>query len=241
MIVFDVMITRVIAVSPHTALAQAIRLMLDHDVSGLPVINEDGSLAGILTEGDLLRRVETGTASDRPGWLESLFRPGHEAETYVASHGRHVGQVMKTDVISVTENATLPEVAKLMRQHGIKRVPVLRGNQLIGIVSRRDLMRVVGEELSRLPRAGDDATIERNILAEMAREPWAGRYAASVLVKDGKVDLDGCIFDLAARDALTVLCENVPGVAEVHNRLFCVEPLSGAVVYQPTPEDRVSC
>jgi CBS-domain-containing membrane protein len=105
----DVMKAPVIWVAPETTIAEAARLMLKHSISGLPVMDEDAAVVGMLTEGDLLRRAETGTARLRARWLEFLIAPGRLAQEYVAAHARKVGEVMSTEVVSVYPEDDLPK------------------------------------------------------------------------------------------------------------------------------------
>lgn len=233
MIATDIMTRPVLAVDPETPLVQAIRLMTEHKVSGLPVVGQDGRIQGILTEGDLLRRVETGTAGEPPGWLASFLMPGREASRYVRTRGRRVGEVMTADVITVTEDTSLPDMVALMQRHHVKRLPVVRDGKLLGVVSRADLVRRVGEALAAEISPGSDEAIRKAILDEMARERWTAPRAVSVEVKDGVAALDGCLFDLRERDALGVLAENAPGVKRVENRIVCIEPMTGTVTYDP--------
>jgi len=234
MIAADIMTHPVFAIDPETPLAQAIRLMTEHKVSGLPVVGTDGQLVGMLTEGDLLRRVETGTEGDRPGWLTSFLLPGREAEKYVLTHGRRVGELMTSRVVAVAPETPLQEVVALMQRHHVKRVPVVRNGQLLGIVSRADLVRRVGDALSAAPPTADDEAIRRSILAAMDKQSWAAGKMISIAVKDAVVELDGCLFDTREREALGVLAENAPGVKRVENRIVCIEPHTGMVTYDPS-------
>ena len=161
MITADVMSRPIVAISPEAPLEQAIRLMIDRRVSGLPVIDAQGRAVGMLTEGDLLRRVETGTEGKPPGWFASFFLPGRRAERYVRTHGRRVAEVMTPNVITVEENSRLADVVELMQRHRVKRMPVVRGERVIGIVSRADLVRVVGDALGAGAVTTDDATIRQ--------------------------------------------------------------------------------
>ena len=136
----DVMTRNVLTVGRETSVANAIRVMLDHNVSGLPVL-DNGKVVGIVTEGDLLRRSETGTERHRPRWLEILMGPGRMAGEYVRAHGRKVEEIMTSDVVSVTQETPLDEVVGLMERRRIKRLPVLDHDVLVGIVSRADLLR----------------------------------------------------------------------------------------------------
>ena len=233
----DIMTQKVISVHPTDPIADAVRLMLDGRISGLPVVDDAGRLVGIVTEGDLLRRTETGTTQHRPRWLEFVLSPGRLADEYVHTHGRRVDEVMAHDVVSVTEATPLDAVVTLMEQRRIKRVPVVRDNKVIGIVSRADLLRALGTPgvASGSPSASDRA-IRQRILAEIQREPWGPRYSINVIVHEGKVDLWGTLFDERERQALRVVVENVPGVKEIHDHLVWVEPVSGMVLVAPEQE-----
>jgi CBS domain-containing protein len=232
----DVMTRDVLTVRPETSIAQAIRLMLDNNISGLPVMAADGKIVGILTEGDLLRRSETGTERHRPRWLEILMGPARIASEYVRTHGRKVEELMTTELISVTADTPLDEVVGLMERRRIKRVPVLDGDGLLGIVSRADLLRSLLHALDA-PHAearSDDEILEQ-ILAELTKAAWVPRDGLSISVKDGVVDLNGVILEEKEREALRVVAENAPGVKAVEDHLVWIEPVSGTVI-EPSPK-----
>ena len=218
--VSDVMTKRVISISPETSVFVAIRLMLKHHISGLPVIDNHGKLAGILTEGDLLRRAEIETERRRSVWLDALFGPSDGAADYVHSHGLAVNEVMTNDPFTVTENTTLDEVVQLMENRKVKRLPVLRDGKAIGIVSRANLMRALLSIHRTAPQpSDDDAAIREHVLAEAGRHAWSSGAAIDVVVHSGMVDLWGTVGDVAQREALKVLAENVPGVVKVEDHL----------------------
>jgi CBS domain-containing protein len=233
MIAADIMTHPALAIDPDAPLAQAIRLMTTHKLSGLPVVEQDGQLVGMLTEGDLLRRVETGTEGDRPGWLASFLMPGREASRYVRTHGRKISEVMTSGVISAAEATPLAELVTLMQRHHVKRIPVVREGRLVGIVSRADLVRQIGKALSAELVSADDETILKGILDAMGKEPWIRGDRVSVAVQAGVVALDGCLFDMRERDAVGVLAETIPGVQRVENRIICIEPYMGMITYDP--------
>ncbi|MBV9374354.1 MAG: CBS domain-containing protein, partial [Alphaproteobacteria bacterium] len=201
----DVMTRSVLTVGPETSVAQAIRMMLDNNISGLPVLAPDRKVVGILTEGDLLRRGETGTERHRPRWLEILMGPGRAAGEYVRTHGRKVEDIMSTDVVSVSADTPLEEVVGLMERRRIKRVPVVDGEALLGIVSRADLLRsLLGIlDVQHAETRSDDEILE-HIQAELAKAAWVPRDGLSISVKDGVVDLNGVILDEKEREALRV-------------------------------------
>ena len=230
----DVMTRNIFSVRPDATVAEAIRTMLDKQISGLPVIDEAGRLVGILTEGDLLRRGETGTERQRPRWLEILMGPGRLAGEYVRTHGRKVDGIMTRDLVSVAPDTPLKEVVELMERHRIKRVPVLDGDVPVGILSRADLLRALLGALEEQPAStASDGEIRERILAELARSAWVPRDGIAITVANGVVELNGVILDEKERDALRVAAENVPGVKAVEDHLVWVEPVSGTVIEAP--------
>jgi CBS domain-containing protein len=233
----DVMTRNVLTIGRETSVADAIRVMLDNNVSGLPVL-DNGKVVGILTEGDLLRRSETGTERHRPRWLEILMGPRRMAGEYVRTHGRKVEGIMTADVISVAGDAPLDEVVGLMERRRIKRVPVIEDDVLVGIVSRLDLLRALLHTLeAQLSEGRGDDDIREQILAELAKAAWVPKDGLSISVKDGVVDLHGVILEENEREALRVVAENVPGVRAVEDHLVWIEPVSGTVI-EPAADKR---
>ena len=233
----DVMTSPVISIEPETPVLQAVRIMLQRRISGLPVIDKDGRLAGMVTEGDFLRRAETGTERRRPRWLEYLVGPGRLADEYTHFHGRKVSEIMTADPVTVTEETSLEEVVKLMEKRQIKRLPVVRGEEVVGIISRANLVHALaGMAREVKPVAAGDQGIRDQLLAELAKQPWAPVALIDVIVKDGIVDLWGTITDERERQAIIVAAENVPGVKRVNDHLAWVDALSGMVLYQSNEE-----
>jgi CBS domain-containing protein len=232
----DVMTKHVISVEPTDTIARAIRLMLQERVSGLPVIDAAGTLVGIVTEGDFLRRAETGTQRRRPRWLEFLVGPGRMADEYVHTHARKVSEVMTVEPATVTEQTALADAVKLMEKRRIKRLPVMKGQKVIGIISRANLLHALASLAGEAKAdSTDDKTIRDRILAELENEKWAPTGMLSVVVRDGVVDIWGTITDERERQALIVAAENVPGVKRVNDHVAWIEPTSG-VVFEPPGE-----
>jgi CBS domain-containing protein len=221
----DLMTRQLVTVRPETPLLNAVRLMLEHRVSGLPVVDGAGMLTGLLTEGDLLHRTETGTDAVQMGWLKALVWHGHMAERYVHTHGRRVQDVMTRDVLTVGEASSLDDVVRIMETRHVRRVPVVKGRRLVGMISRSDLIRALGAVLERVADdlEQDDGAIRESILAEMARQRWATSENIDVSVKDGMVEFQGTIFDDRMRDAMRVIAEAVPGVKGVRANLDVVD------------------
>jgi CBS domain-containing protein len=226
MLVREVMTTNVISVKADESIVNAAQLMLQNRISGLPVVDADGKLVGIVTEGDFLRRGELGTARKRPKWLEFIIGPGRLADEYVHESGRKVGEVMTPDPFTVSEDASLQTVVELMERRRIKRLPVIRDSRLVGIVSRANLMHALASLAhTTAPVAGDDTAIRDRIMAAMAKQRWA--FGVNVVVKNGVVEVWGTIMDERERQACIVAIENVAGVKEVHDHLVWIEPVSG--------------
>lgn len=227
----DVMTQPVLSVEPDAPITQAIRLMLQHRISGLPVIDQSGQLVGLVTEGDFLRRAESGTQRTRPRWIEFLIGPGALAEQYARAHGRKVSEVMTADVKTATEDTPLEAIVAMMERHRIKRVPILRDDKPVGIVTRANLLHVLASLTHDMkPSAAGDTEIREKILAGLQAEKWAPLAGIDVIVRDGVVTLSGCVMDERQRGALKVLAENVAGVKKVRDHLVWIEPLSGAAI-----------
>jgi CBS domain-containing protein len=222
----DVMTWGAITVEPDASVTRAVRLMLQNKISGLPVVDDEGRLVGMVTEGDFLRRGELGTQRQRPRWLEFLLGPGRLAAEYVRSSGQKVGEIMTIEPKTITPETPLDEVVLLMERHRIKRLPVVQDGKLVGIVSRANLLHALASVAREVKApAGDDATIREQILAECARQRWAPHV--NVVVRDGVVGLWGVITDERERQAFIVAAENVPGVKAVHDHLAWAQPTSG--------------
>jgi CBS domain-containing protein len=233
----DVMTSPVVSVGPDGSVLEAVRIMLQRHISGLPVIDKEGRLVGIVTEGDFLRRAETGTQRRRPRWLEYLLGPGRLADEYTRTHGRKVHEIMTADPLTVSEDTPLDEVVRTMEKRRIKRLPVLRGTEVVGIVSRANLVHALAGLAREVKpaRAGDQAIRDR-IIAELAGQTWAPTALINVIVRDGVVELWGTITDERERQALIVAAENAPGVKAVKDHLAWVDTMSGVLLYQSNEE-----
>ena len=228
----DVMTLNVISIQPQAGVMQAVRILLQRRISGLPVVDETGRLVGMLSEGDLLRRVETGTQKIRPRWLEFLLGPGRLATEYVQTHSRKVEDVMTPDPITVTEDTSLEEVVKAMEKHRIKRVPVTSGDRLVGLISRANLLHALASVArSAGPSSADDVAVRNGLLAELQNETWAPVGGLDIIVRDGVVELWGTITDERQRDALIVAAKNTPGAKAVRDHLAWIDPTSAMVFY----------
>lgn len=233
----QIMSAPVVSVCPDTALRRAIDLMLDAEISGLPVINAQGALVGMVTEGDLLRRVELGTEHRMSRWIAYLRSPGRLAEDYVHAHGRRVEAVMSSPVTTVTEDTPLKAIVETLIRARIKRVPVLRGYAVVGIVSRADVVRALGAALEADGTAGhrSDVEIRQDILAAFDQAVCIPKATIAVAVRHGTVELHGWIADERERGAVRAAVDGVPGVVALRDHLTWVEPITGTVL--PGPDD----
>ena len=226
----DVMTRKVVSIRPNASIAEMVRLMLDNRISGLPVIDDHGELVGIVTEGDCLRRAETGTERKRPRWLEFIIGPSRLAAEYIHAHSRKVAEVMTQAPITITEDTALDDIVHLMETHRIKRLPVVRDRKVVGIVSRADLLHALASAAKSIPTGTPtDAAIRDQLVTELAKQPWAPQLNATV--RDGVVDLWGIVLAAHQREAAIVAAENILGVKAVRSHVAWVEPVSGMVIY----------
>jgi len=233
----DVMTSPVVSIEPDASIFQAVRIMLQRHISGLPVIDQKASLVGIVTEGDFLRRAETGTQRRRPRWLEYLIGPGRLADEYTRSRGRKVSEIMTADPLTVSEDTPLDEIVRLMEKRQIKRLPVVRDQQVVGIISRANLVHALASVARDIrPTSPSDQAIRDRILAELASQSWAPIALVDVHVRDGVVELWGMITDERERKAIVVAAENALGVKAVNDHLTWVDAIS-AMVLSPSREE----
>lgn len=223
----DVMTEKLISIPPTASVAEAANLMLNAGISGLPVIDASDALVGIVTEGDFLRRAELGTQKPRTRWISFLLGPNALAESYIHAHARRVSDVMQRVVYVVDEDTPLEEVVRIMETRRVKRLPVVRGPRVVGIISRANLLHA----LAALTPTESISTSDAVIRKQLAKELHTLRSVTGPLnfiVKDGVVDLWGETF--ANRDAIRVAAENIPGIKEVRDHLVWIEPMSGTIL-----------
>jgi CBS domain-containing protein len=222
----DVMTTDVITVDPDTTVQSLATLLAERGISGAPVVDSDGRLVGIISEGDLLHRAEIGTARRhrvrrRSWWLDHFA--SELARDYVKSHARTVKEIMTRDVVTVVEDTELAEVASLLEAKRVKRVPVMRGSEVVGIISRANIVRAVGATKGAPPREdeGDDRSIRTRLLAELGREEWAKVWPEDIIVRDGVVHFWISEDEPSEkRQALRVAAETITGVRGVEEHVL---------------------
>lgn len=234
----QIMTRNVVTIAPGASIHDAAKLMIDHHVSGLPVVDDTGKLIGIITERDFLRRQELGTEIKRPRWLEFLRGPGRQAMDFVREAGRKVHEIMTPTVYSVIPDAELADIVEIMERHRIKRVPVVQGDRLVGIVSRHNFVVAIADVTRDTAEIGSsDALVRRRVLAVLRSREWVPA-GLDVRVKEGVVDIIGFITNENVRQAIVVAAENVAGVASVREHLCWVDPMSGTY-FTPTDTKHV--
>jgi CBS domain-containing protein len=226
----DLMTPRVITIGSDETIADAARKMLANNISGMPVVDAAGKVVGIISEGDLLRRVELGTERHRSWWLGLVSGGTLPAEDFIKSHARKVADVMTSHVTTVDENASPEEVVRVMETRRIKRVPVVRQGALVGIISRANLLRALASVSPEAPAtAPDDRALKERVTAAVKELSWDSRSHDAIIVRNGVVQLWGFVSSGSQRDALRVAAEGVPGVKAVENNIQVVDPAeSGA-------------
>jgi CBS domain-containing protein len=224
----DLMTTELISISPDASVLEAAETMLRNRISGLPVVDSSGAFVGIITGSDLMRRAEIATELRRSGFSE--FKAGEErvATDYVRAHGRRVKQVMTKTPLTVGEDASVQAIVDIMDRHNVKRVPIVDGQRLVGMVSRTDLLRALVQAARCAPAAAcDDNNIKQKLLSIYARESWAPLATIDASVKAGNVELNGTVQSEAQRSALIAAAESIPGVRSVTDRLLRTKVKSG--------------
>jgi CBS domain-containing protein len=216
----DVMTRNVVTVSPDTTVAELVNLLLTRNISGVPVVDADGTLVGVVTEGDLVRRSELGTERKRGGWLAFFTATATMAQEYVRSHGSKVRDLMTPGVVAVSRDTSLLDIADLMEERHVRRVPVVEDGKVVGIVSRANLLRAWASLPTETATvSADDAAIRNALLNELAHQAWSRRPENSVVVTDGIVHLWGLAATDEEKRALELAAEQTQGCKGVRNHV----------------------
>lgn len=231
----EIMSRHVVSIVPEATLAEFADVLVKNSISGVPVITAKGKLVGMITEGDCLHRSEIGTEGrKRSFWRSLLVDPETRAKAYIRAHGRKVSDVMTGEPITAGEDTDVSEIIHLMERHQVKRIPIVKGNAVIGIVSRANIVQAMASLLHGAAAATNisDEEIRSKVMDALAELPWPAKTFVNVTVKDGIVDLWGAFTSFRQDESAIVAAENVPGVKGVHNHLAWVDPMSGLVIYQ---------
>lgn len=217
----DVMTTKVVSVQPDALVPDVVELLLKHRISAVPVVDPDGRVLGIVSEGDLMRRVEGATEARHSWWLEILHSKHEKAAEYVKAHARRVTDIMSTNVITITEDTDLHDIARILEDNRIKRVPVIRDGIIVGIVSRANLLHGVGATDMQIadPSSADDRTIRKVLMKKLDDKIGVDTSLINVVVFDGAVSLWGIVDSQAEKKAAQIAAEETKGVRSVDNYL----------------------
>lgn len=219
----DIMTTSVISVDPETSLHEVVDILLKHRISGVLVVDA-GRIVGSVGDGDLLHRHEIGTDqwAEYQTWWQRLTRLNPAPGVYVKTHGGHAKDVMNPVVVSVSDDAPVAQLAVIFEERHIRRIPILRDGQLVGLVTRADLLRALAKSndfnTESTKRPVDDEAIRAQLLAELSTQTWWSGTWSNVFVNKGVVSYVGVIQRSADRDAARVAAENIPGVCGVEDR-----------------------
>lgn len=214
----DIMTTNVVTVRADMAVPDIAELLLSRNISGVPVTDENGAVVGIVTEGDLIQRAESGP-KHTSWWLCLVGDSSRSAENYIKTHGMTAGDVMTRNVLTVDEETPIGDIARIMAERHVKRVPVVSDGELVGIVSRSNLLRgMVTRDSTAMPTA-DDRTIKDTILEQVGEQGWVSHGTLNVIVTGGVVELWGWVESEQERRALILLAKGIPGVARVEDHL----------------------
>lgn len=210
----DIMSHNPVTVSPDHAVRHATQIMLEHKISGLPVVDDAGRVVGILTEGDLLSRSELGIAALADADRKSAAVARH----YVKANGWRVGDVMRKDPIVVDVETPVSRIAELMALHAIKRVPVLLDGRLVGIVSRADLLPLIAAA-GLGDMAPGEAALRCGVLARLRETECLAGADITATLSNGVVHLWGDAPSREAVEAARVVVETIRGVEGVASHL----------------------
>jgi CBS domain-containing protein len=216
----DVMVSPVITVKPNASVREVARIFIDRGISAVPVVDDKNKLVGIVSEGDLLHRSEAGTERRRPSWLQIFTANETLAAEYMKAHARKVADVMTRDVITASPDTPLHEIARILEKNAIKRVPILRGDDLVGLVSRANLIQAVASAQKTFEIPLSDTAIRDRLVSHLKEQPWAHTSLLNVTVNGGVVDLWGMTSSDTERRAVRVAAESTPGVRAVNDNII---------------------
>jgi CBS domain-containing protein len=216
----DVMVSPVVTTNPSASVREVAQTLLKHRISAVPVIDDAGKLVGIVSEGDLMRRVDLGTERHRSWWLAALFAEEEVlAAEYVKQHSKKVSDVMTKRLVTASPDTPLGEIAGLLERHSIKRVPIVADGAVVGIVSRANLIQALAGDRKIADVPVPDAKLRDRIMAHLKAQPWAHTSLLNVTVNDGVVDIWGITRSEAEKQALRVAAETMPGVRAVNDNI----------------------
>lgn len=226
----DIMTANVITVEPDTSVQEIAKRLIENRISAVPVVERNGRVIGIVSEGDLMRRTESGTERHPSWWLFLLAAPEETARSFVKTHGRHAADVMTRPVISVNEETPIQEIAETLEKRRIKRVPVMSGDKLVGIVSRANLLRALAAQQPTPSAIADDRNIKTSVEKTISEAGVRGTFL-NIVVSGGVVHLWGMVETPEEKNAVRVATETVLGVKEVRENIGVLPSSARAVMW----------
>jgi CBS-domain-containing membrane protein len=226
----EIMTRDVITVRPETSVRDIAALMVEKHISGVPVLTDKGKIIGVVSQSDLLHRAEVGTERKRKWWFHILADPNVLAQDYAKAHGLKAHDVMSRYVVSVRNDAELRDVADILDNHRIKRVPVMQGDRLVGIITRGDLVRALSQvQISKAVKKLDNAALHSTLRDRIQTQSWIDQSYISLTVNDGVVELWGFVETADQHSALRALVEETDGVSRVDDNIKVGVPFRGGI------------
>ncbi|MGI9381041.1 MAG: CBS domain-containing protein [Methyloligellaceae bacterium] len=219
MLAKDIMTKHVVSARLDSTIVELVDLMLKHHISALPIENTDGDLVGLVSEGDLIRRSEIGAREYSSWWLAAIGGKLRLAEDFIKTHGMRAEEIMTKNVVSVSEDTPVWQIAEVLEKNSIKRTPVLRDGSVVGIVSRANLLQALAKKRSESTKepSEDDKKIRAHILDTLDKQAWSDTSRLNVIVSNGVVHYWGQVKSDTERRALKAAAEILPEVKEVRD------------------------
>lgn len=220
----QIMTRSVITVTAGTPIVEAARIMVRDHVGGLPVVDASGRLIGIVSDGDFIRRAEIGTERKRGRWLGLLLGRGRLAADFVHSHGRTVGEIMTPHPVTIGEDTMLSEIARIMEQKRVKRLPVMNGERLVGMVTQTDFVQAFADLAMAVPAPTPDDDMLRGKILDQLEQATCKPSRFNVVVRDGVAHLSGAIKSEKERLTAVIAAQSVAGVKDVRDQMWVYPP-----------------
>jgi CBS domain-containing protein len=226
----DIMTRDLTTVSPNTSVRDIAAVMVEKHISGVPVLTDNGQIIGMVSQSDLLHRAELGTERKHKWWFRTLVDSNALAQEYAKAHGRKAHDIMSRYVVSVRDDAELRDVADILDNYRIKRVPVVQEGRLVGIITRGDLVRALSQvQISKAVKKIDNAALHKTLHDRIRTQSWINESYISLTVNDGVVELWGFVDTIDQHSALRALVEETDGVSRVEDKLSVGVPFRGGI------------
>jgi CBS domain-containing protein len=226
----DIMTRDVVTVRPNASVQDIAKLMVEKHISGIPVVNDDGAVIGMVSQTDLMHRAEVGTEPKRKWWFRAFADANTLARDFVKAHGHAAHDIMARQIVSVRPDAELRDVADIMDKYKVKRVPVVQDGKLVGVVTRGDLVRALSlSQIVKSDKKVDNAALHKTLKDRLHKHAWVNESFINLVVEDGVVEMWGYVESADQKRALRVLIEETEGVAKVVDKVSIGTPYRGGV------------